>query len=66
VHIGVGGSTRARRALQDALAPQDYLYLVVERGVGPDRARCWGAVDLLRPRGRPVRRRGRRRRAARL
>jgi mannitol-1-phosphate/altronate dehydrogenase len=41
---GVLGVGLHSRALQDALAPQDYLYLVVERGVGPDRARVIGSL----------------------
>jgi mannitol 2-dehydrogenase len=42
---GLTGVGLRRREMHEALAPQDWLYTVVERGAGPDRARVVGAMS---------------------
>ncbi len=41
---GIVGVGLRRRDMKDALAPQDHLYTVVERGAGEDRARVVGTL----------------------
>ena len=41
---GLTGVGLRRREIHEALAPQDWLYTVVERGAGPDRAHVVGAM----------------------
>ena len=41
---GLTGVGLRHREMQTALAPQDWLYTVVERGAGPDRARVVGVM----------------------